>query len=50
MPLDNLKGKYFINLFSRYLGNLTVWFDDEGEVADWEGNPILLDYSIEEGE
>lgn len=34
--------------FTKYLGNLTVWFDEQGEVADWEGNPILLDYTIEE--
>nr|KAF7438278.1 hypothetical protein H0235_000669 [Vespula pensylvanica] len=34
--------------FTKYLGNLTVWFDDQGEVVDWEGNPILLDYSIEQ--
>ncbi|XP_076182578.1 apyrase isoform X2 [Ptiloglossa arizonensis] len=34
--------------FTKYLGNLTVWFDEEGEVVDWDGNPILLDYSIEE--
>lgn len=34
---------------ARYLGNLTVWFDADGEVVDWDGNPILLDYSIEEG-
>ncbi|XP_012530610.1 apyrase isoform X2 [Monomorium pharaonis] len=34
--------------FTKYLGNLTVWFDDQGEVVDWDGNPLLLDYSIEE--
>ncbi|XP_076242053.1 apyrase [Calliopsis andreniformis] len=34
--------------FTKYLGNLTVWFDQKGEVVDWSGNPILLDYSIEE--
>lgn len=26
-----------------------MWFDADGEVVDWDGNPILLDYSIEEG-
>lgn len=41
---------YFIYFFFiRYLGNLTVWFDDQGEVVDWDGNPLLLDQSIEEG-
>ncbi|XP_032456151.1 apyrase [Nasonia vitripennis] len=34
--------------YTKYLGNLTVWFTPQGEVADWEGNPILLDSSIEE--
>ncbi|XP_015595634.1 apyrase [Cephus cinctus] len=34
--------------FTKYLGNLTVWFDGAGEVSDWEGNPILLDSSIEQ--
>ncbi|XP_014477409.1 PREDICTED: apyrase isoform X2 [Dinoponera quadriceps] len=36
--------------FTKYLGNLTVWFDEQGEVVDWDGNPILLDHSIEEDE
>ncbi|XP_011696070.1 PREDICTED: apyrase isoform X1 [Wasmannia auropunctata] len=34
--------------YTKYLGNLTVWFDDQGEVVDWDGNPLLLDHSIEE--
>ncbi|XP_077260308.1 apyrase isoform X2 [Temnothorax americanus] len=34
--------------FTKYLGNLTVWFDDQGEVVDWDGNPLLLDQSVEE--
>ncbi|CAL1683018.1 unnamed protein product [Lasius platythorax] len=34
--------------YTKYLGNLTVWFDDQGEVVDWDGNPLLLDQSIEE--
>lgn len=34
--------------FTKYLGNLTVWFDDQGEVVDWDGNPLLLDQSIQE--
>lgn len=34
--------------FTKYLGNLTVWFDGKGEVVDWDGNPILLDKSIEQ--
>ncbi|XP_033230427.1 apyrase-like [Belonocnema kinseyi] len=34
--------------FTRYIGNLTVWFNSQGEVIDWDGNPILLDQSIEE--
>ncbi|XP_046602712.1 apyrase isoform X2 [Neodiprion lecontei] len=34
--------------YTKYLGNISVWFDADGEVYDWEGNPILLDSSIEE--
>lgn len=34
---------------SKYVGDLTVWFDDEGECTRWEGLPILLNASIEEG-
>lgn len=32
----------------RYLGNLTVWFNENGEIEDWDGNPILLDDTIEQ--
>lgn len=41
--------KKWFSVCVRYLGNLTVWFDQQGEVVDWDGNPILLDYSVEEG-
>lgn len=34
--------------YTRYLGNLTVWFDEKGEVVDWDGNPIFLDSSVEQ--
>ncbi|XP_063984589.1 apyrase isoform X2 [Diachasmimorpha longicaudata] len=34
--------------FTKYLGNLTVWFNEAGEVEDWDGNPILLDDGIPE--
>ncbi|XP_021942386.1 apyrase-like isoform X2 [Zootermopsis nevadensis] len=34
--------------YSKYVGNISVWFDDEGEYIAWEGSPILLDYSIPE--
>ncbi|KAJ9579594.1 hypothetical protein L9F63_004779, partial [Diploptera punctata] len=32
--------------FSKYVGNITVWFDDRGESVYWEGSPILLDNSV----
>jgi 5'-nucleotidase len=35
--------------YSKYLGNITVWFDEKGECTNWEGSPILLDASIQEG-
>ncbi|BFZ09278.1 hypothetical protein BsWGS_12317 [Bradybaena similaris] len=33
--------------FGKYLGELHVTFDDQGEVTAWSGNPILLDKSVE---
>lgn len=35
--------------YSRYMGNLSVTFNDEGEVIDYGGNPILLDHLIPTG-
>ncbi|WP_417839498.1 metallophosphoesterase, partial [Tritonibacter scottomollicae] len=32
--------------YSKYLGELTVTFDDEGNVVSAEGEPILLDASV----
>src|SRR5690606_29193509 len=33
--------------YGKYLGNLTVTFDAEGNVTSAEGDPILLDASVE---
>lgn len=33
--------------YSKYLGHLTLTFDDEGNVTSVEGQPILLDASVE---
>jgi 5'-nucleotidase len=35
--------------YSKYVGNITVWFDEQGEYTAWEGSPILLDKSVPEG-
>ncbi|XP_067950858.1 snake venom 5'-nucleotidase-like [Watersipora subatra] len=32
--------------FSKYLGNLSVTFNEQGDVTAWGGNPILLDNSV----
>lgn len=32
--------------YTKYLGDLTVYFDDDGEAMEWEGNPIFMDTSI----
>ena len=32
--------------YGKYLGNLTVDFDDNGDLTSWSGNPILLDNSV----
>ncbi|XP_046964139.1 apyrase-like [Vanessa cardui] len=34
--------------FTKYLGNLTVYFDDEGHLKDFEGEPVFLNRSIPE--
>lgn len=33
--------------FSRYVGDLTVYFDRDGRAVRWEGEPIYLENSIE---
>lgn len=35
--------------YTRYMGDLTVYFDAAGEVQEWEGKPIFLDESVEQG-
>ncbi|XP_058453625.1 apyrase-like [Malaya genurostris] len=32
--------------FTKFIGRITAYFDDSGDVADWEGNPVYLDESI----
>ncbi|XP_066994562.2 apyrase [Anabrus simplex] len=34
--------------YSKWLGNLTAWFDEQGELVAAEGNPILLDKNIQQ--
>lgn len=36
--------------FGKYLGKLTLSFDERGEVVSWSGNPILLDGTIPQDE
>ncbi|XP_068623426.1 apyrase-like [Battus philenor] len=36
--------------FTKYMGNLTVYFDYLGRYVKWEGGPIFLDRSIPEDE
>uniref|UniRef100_A0A1A9UUV4 apyrase n=1 Tax=Glossina austeni TaxID=7395 RepID=A0A1A9UUV4_GLOAU len=33
---------------AKYVGNLTVFFDKDGKVANYEGNPIYMDSDVEE--
>lgn len=35
--------------FSKYVGDLTVYFDDNGDVYSYEGAPIYLDNFVEQG-
>lgn len=34
---------------SKYVGDLTVWFDHNGKAASWSGDPIFLGTGIEQG-
>uniref|UniRef100_A0A182MS15 5'-Nucleotidase C-terminal domain-containing protein n=1 Tax=Anopheles culicifacies TaxID=139723 RepID=A0A182MS15_9DIPT len=34
--------------YGRLVGNLTVYFNDDGEVEQWEGNPVFLDSNLTE--
>ena len=36
--------------YVKYVGDLVVYFDDEGEAQSWEGNTIFLDNSVEPDE
>lgn len=35
--------------FGKYLGRLDIVFDDDGNIVEYEGNPIFLDESVEQG-
>lgn len=35
--------------YAKYVGDITVWFDDKGECTEWEGSPIFLNTSVPEG-
>lgn len=35
--------------YSKYLGNISLTFTDDGNLKSFEGNPILLDSSIPQG-
>ncbi|KAH8284408.1 hypothetical protein KR018_000642 [Drosophila ironensis] len=34
--------------YARYVGNLVVYFDDNGDVIDFEGEPLYMDESVPE--
>lgn len=36
--------------YAKYVGVLTVQFDDQGEPVRWEGNPVYLEHDIPQGE
>lgn len=35
--------------YTKYIGNLTVWYNNEGDVINWDGNPIYLSNEIPQG-
>jgi len=36
--------------YTKFLGNLTVQFDDQGEVESWDGQPIYMDADLPQDE
>uniref|UniRef100_A0A182RKD6 Apyrase n=1 Tax=Anopheles funestus TaxID=62324 RepID=A0A182RKD6_ANOFN len=36
--------------FGKYVGRLTVYFDQNGEVQSWEGHPIYMNNTVEQDE
>lgn len=36
--------------FSKYVGDLEVFFDEDGKLVRWQGQPIYLDSNVPEGE
>ncbi|XP_053668101.1 apyrase-like [Anopheles marshallii] len=36
--------------FGKYVGRLTVYFDQNGEVQSWEGHPIYMNHSVQQDE
>lgn len=35
--------------YTKYLGDITVYFDSAGEVQNWEGQPIYMEHDIPQG-
>lgn len=35
--------------YAKYVGDMTVYFDDLGEAIEWTGQPIFLDHEIQPG-
>lgn len=35
--------------YTKYLGDITVYYDENGEVVNWAGAPIYLENSITPG-
>lgn len=36
--------------FGKYVGRLTLYFDDKGEVKHWEGSPEFIDNKVKQDE
>lgn len=35
--------------YAKYVGDLTVYFNDDGEVVYWIGQPVFLDSNVKQG-
>lgn len=51
--VDRDNGKHILivqaSSYSKYVGNLTVIYDENGDVADWYGLPIYLSHDKPQG-
>ncbi|XP_055549436.1 apyrase-like [Wyeomyia smithii] len=50
--VDHINGRKTLivqaSCFTKFIGRITAYFDESGNIVEWEGNPVYLDESIEQ--